>query len=1109
MKINTSSDHFLIKKSDFKDLFNIMKICLFLLFAFAFQLMATNTNAQDAIIELKSNSVTVSQLISEIEKQTDYLVVYSNREVNTSRTVSLKNKSDKVSEYLNQTFSGTDIGYDFEKNYIVLSKKTQQTANTITNLAQALQQQGKTVRGAVTDSNGEPVIGATIVVKDKPSQGTVTDIDGNFILSNLPENAVLQVTYVGMKPQEIITAGRNMINIIMESDIELLDEVVVVGYGTMKKSDLTGSVGQIKSDDINSVPTANILQSIAGRVSGVDVKQNHGAPGAPVSIRIRGFNSIQGSNEPLYVIDGFPTNNLSILNNSDIESIEILKDASSTAIYGSRGANGVVLITTKQAKVGEPSIFFETNYGIQSLRKKMEFMDASEYAQFTNEIRINDKREPYFSQNEIERFGKGFDWQDMLFQKAPIITTSFSINGGNNRTKYFLGGSILKQDGIIKTSSYDRYSVSTKLNQFFSDNFSLNFTSNLSRIETGGQQPVGGNRGSGIIAGTLSAPPTLTPYNEDGTYRNLLTSYPFISNSITNPINSLFESNRLQLTNMILTHIDLIYNPIRELTIKLTGGIENQDQRSDNYMTNNILSGDAIANVGTVQTQSILGELTANYIKTFSQNHTISTLVGVTSQEFKRTSLSSGSAMGFISDITETYDLSAAEVKGIPSSSYSKSAILSGLARVNYNFKDRLLATLSFRADGASQYSKGDKWGYFPSAALAWRVSNEDFFKEISYVSNLKMRLSWGVSGSQAIGAYSTLNILYSGTTVFGKELHNTYSPGTRLPGKLKWETTESKNFGVDIGILKNRINITADYYLKDTRDLLNTVGLPLSFGYNSMIQNVGKMHNRGFEFGVDAFLLSGKFNWEINSNISFNRNKVTKLYSGQDILGGAINVNLVQDNLNILREGEPVGRFWGYLEDGYDENGSIKFKDLNDDGRITTDDKTFIGNPHPNFIYGFNSNMSYKKFELIFFFQGSQGNDLFNISSINNTLDYGIGLNMPKDVYLNHWTPANINAKYPVAKTSTNVKASNRFVEDGSFIRLKNVEFAYNLELKKYIKTIRFFISGQNLLTFTNYSWWDPEINSYGGANSVNLGLDHYSYPTSKTISFGLQVKF
>ena len=347
---------------------------------------------------------------------------------------------------------------------------------------------------------------------------------------------------------------------------------------------------------------------------------------------------------------------------------------------------------------------------------------------------------------------------------------------------------------------------------------------------------------------------------------------------------------------------------------------------------------------------------------------------------------------------------------------------------------------------------------------------------------------------------------LSSGKTVWDA----LFTPGTVLPGNLKWETTEQKDIGLDIGILSNRINVTADYYIKDTRDLLNSVLLPSSMGFTSTIQNVGQVQNKGFELGIDADILNRKFRWNVNTNISFNRNKVVKLYDGKDILGGAINVTAIIDNANILREGQPIGRFWGYVENGYDNNGKVSYLDLDKDGSITEKDKTYIGDPNPDFIYGLTSNMSYKNFEFTFFLQGTQGNDIFNVSSVNNTIDYGYGLNMPKDVYNNHWTPENTHAKYPVISRTTSTKASNRWVEDGSYLRLKNIQLAYNFSGNnlgaKWLRNIQVYLSGQNLLTLTKYSWWDPEVNSYGGENSTSQGFDYYSYPTSKSVTFGIR---
>ncbi|WP_332368575.1 SusC/RagA family TonB-linked outer membrane protein [Spirosoma telluris] len=615
-----------------------------------------------------------------------------------------------------------------------------------------------------------------------------------------------------------------------------------------------------------------------------------------------------------------------------------------------------------------------------------------------------------------------------------------------------------------------------------------------------------------MIAGAISAPPTLTPYNDDGTYRTLAIAYPFVATDLVNPLNFINEQNNQTKANVALLNASLIFKPIESITIKVSGGVENRDDRTDNYTTRNFVNSSGSASVGTNQFTSLLSENTISYNKTFNQKHAVSAVAGFTYQDFVNTALSA-SGVGFLSNTPETYDLGSASTPGIPGSSYTKSVLLSYLARVNYAYNSKYLATVSIRRDGSSKYSEGNKWGYFPSAALAWRVSNEEFMKDNSFISDLKVRASWGLTGSQAIKEYATLNQLYSGKTVFGDALYNTYGPSTTLPGNLKWETTEQKDIGVDFGILTNRILLTADYYIKNTRDLLNNVTLPSSLGYTTTIKNVGEIQNSGLELGIDSRVLTGAFKWDVNANISFNRNKVVKLYGGQDILGGNINVVVINDVTNILREGRPLGQFWGYIEDGYDDKGKIKYKDTDGDGSITIKDKTYIGNPNPKYIFGFNSTMSYKNFDLTLFLQGVQGNNLFNASAMGSTIDYGFGLNMPREVYLNHWSTTNPNAKYPIISNSVNARVSNRYIEDGSFVRLKNIQLAYNFPLQnwgvKWVRTVQLYASGQNLLTLTKYSWWDPEVNSKGDANSTTQGVDSYSYPVAKTITAGLRVGF
>lgn len=971
------------------------------------------------------------------------------------------------------------------------------------------------ITGKVTGAGDHAVLPGTTVSLKGTTTGTTTDAEGNYRISvgNQP-NGTLVFSSVGYLPKEVSIGNQSTISVELAVDNRQLDEVVVVGYGTVRKSDLTGSLAQVKGKEVDAFPATNVLQALSGRAPGVQVTQNTGAPGAAISVRIRGTNSIQGSNEPLYVVDGFPTSgsNPTIVNNSDIESIEILKDASATAIYGSRGANGVVIITTKQGKAGKMTVDYEGSYSIQSLRKKLDLMNAKEYATFYNEQATNDKVTPYFTQDQINSFGDGYDWQNLVFQKAPMQTHNLTVSGGNEKTRFSVGGSIFNQDGIIRGSNYKRYSLRANISTDVSKKFNLTYGATLTKILTGRQNSGGGNRGGTLISAAISAPPTLTPYNTDGSYRILATAYPFISNVLINPLNYLEQFTDNVDANRVLANAALTFKPFDGLAIKISGGIENSDDRTDTYTTTKFINSQGSASVSTTRGMSLLSENTISYIKTIAQKHSISAVAGFTYQNFMNKSLSA-SGVGFLSDITETASLGSAATPGIPGTSYSYSTLLSYLGRINYSYNNKYLLTASIRADGSSKYSEGNKWGYFPSGALAWRVSEEDFMKNVTFMTDLKARASWGLTGSQAIDAYATQNNLSAGKTVFDDALYNTFAPGTQLPGNLKWETTEQLDFGIDAGFLNNRFQLTLDYYIKNTRDLLNTVQLPSGFGFTSTIRNVGQIQNKGLEISLSARAIDRAFKWDLNGNIAFNRSKVVKLNGGQDILGGSVGVTLISDAANLLREGQPLSVFYGYVEDGYTDQGRVKYKDLNGDNVINQLDKTIIGNPNPDFIYGLNSVMSFKGFDLTLFIQGTQGNNLVNVSSINNTLDYGFGLNMPREVYLNHWTPTNTNAKYPVISRANSYNYSNRFVEDGSYLRLRTIQLAYNLPLQalkvNWMRSAQIYASGQNLLTLTKYSWWDPEVNSQGGANSIGQGIDHYSYPTSKAVTFGIRVGF
>ncbi|WP_090996742.1 TonB-dependent receptor [Pedobacter insulae] len=1067
-----------------------MKLTIVLLLATSLQFVSAKTFGQK--INLVRNNVTLEAALMEIQKQTGYNFFYSQELLKNAKPFDISVSNSSLKEVLAICFKGQPLTYILNKKTIVVKPAD------LKNIVQDI-----TITGKVLDHQGLPLEGVSVKLKDANKE-TVTNQNGDYTISVPDGDAKLVFSFLGFESQEVTVGTQTSININLKTALSALEEVVVIGYGTVKKKDLTGSVSQVKSKEINAMPNANVLQALSGRAAGVQVRQGSGAPGSSSTVRIRGGNSILGSNEPLYVIDGFPVNGSPTqINNTDIESVEVLKDASATAIYGSRGANGVVLITTKKGKAGKTAVSFETSYGTQSLIKKLDLMNAKEYAIFYNEQRTNSNLTPFFSQAEIDGFGEGFDWQDFVFQKAPIRTTALNVNGGNEKTQFSVSGSAFGQNGIVKGSDYDRYSLVTSLNHKISDKFSLSFSSTLSKLSTERKDSGGGNRGNSMISAAVSAPPTLTPFNDDGSYRVLSTAYPFIATDIRNPINFINEQNSKIKANVVLANASINYNITPALQLKIAGGIENRDERTDTYTTTKFFASAGSANIFAGQFTSFLNENTLSYQKEFNK-HSLNAVLGFTYQDFLNTGVSAGGT-GFLSDNFESYDLGAAANPNVPGSSYIKSVLLSYLGRVNYSYDNKYLATVSLRRDGSSRYSEGSKWGYFPSAALAWRVSNEEFLKGNELISDLKLRTSFGVTGSQAINPYSTLNQLSAGRTIFNDAPYTTFAPGTVLASDLKWETTEQLDFGIDIGLLKNRFLLTADYYIKNTRDLLSNVILPSSLGYTSTIQNVGQIKNTGLELGLESNILKGAFNWDLNANIAFNRNKVIKLSKGDELLRDRVNLVVINDVTSILTEGKPVGTFWGYLEEGYDATGKIIFKDLDGDGTISQNDKTYIGNANPDFIYGLNSTMTFKNFELNLFFQGLQGNDIFNASSITNTLDYGFGLNMTQDVFDNRWTPQNAaNAKYPKVSNATAVRVSDRLIEDGSYLRLKNVMLAYNLP-KSILKTnwiskLTLYASGQNLFTSTNYSWWDPE---------TNFRIDYHSYPNAKSITFGLRAGF
>lgn len=981
----------------------------------------------------------------------------------------------------------------------------------LTNWLQLNAQSVFEVHGTVTNKDDKPLRNVSILAVGV-KVGTATDANGHFSLT-LPSgknNIELEVSSIGYQTQRVKIGDQTEINITLEESVSELDEVII-GYGTVKKRDLTGSVVQVKGADLNAFSAANPLLTLSGRAAGVQVKQVSGQPGEMAYIRIRGANSIQGSNDPLYVIDGIPTDNPYLINNADIASMEILKDASSTAIYGSRGANGVVIITTKSGQVGPTKVSVESRYSIQQLRKKLALLNAEEYANFYNVLSANSGGQPIFTADMIKSYGKGTDWQDVVFRSAPTQDHTLTISGGNARTRFSLAGSLFDQQGIIENSSYKRYSGRMNFHHKVNDWMEVDFSTIATRSDQTLQSSAGARLGGSLIAAIITAPPIYKPYDDQGNLTIFRNVYPFVSSAMSNPLLYTKLTQGGTIKNEINTGGVLTFRIIDGLRLKVRGGFVTRDIRGDTYRA---LEFDqrGSASVSILNYTSALSENTLEYNRRLNKQHSFNILVGQTFQNFITKGLT-GSAVDLLSDVTNTYNLASSRTPGIPGSSYKKSVLLSYLGRINYNYANFLLLTGSLRADGSSKYSVGQKWGYFPSFAIALNLK-EKVLSNIDFITDLKLRSSWGKTGSQAINEYATLNLLQPGFTIFGGDVRTvTLSPGSSFPSPLKWETTEQRDFGLDATFFDGRFRFVADYYKKVTTNLLSIVSMPTSTGYSSSVQNIGAMQNQGVEFSIDASVIKGKeLKWDISGNISFNRNKIVKLYEGQDIITGHFNFGGAQfvDDIVVLREGEPLGMFYGYVEDGYTEGrygalSIIKYKDINNDGVINVSDKVKIGNPNPKFTYGFNTSLTYKAFSVGAYFQGTYGNDIANISGLS-LYETPYRVNTFSEMPGNLATPDNPNAKYPQPEQrNLGLLFSKRFIENGSYLRMQHLELGYTLQ--KGSKSAYFFVSGENLLTITKYSWWDPEVNATGV--DIVQGVDWNTYPRAKSYTFGAKLAF
>ncbi|GAA0556485.1 SusC/RagA family TonB-linked outer membrane protein [Chitinophaga japonensis] len=981
------------------------------------------------------------------------------------------------------------------------------------------QQQAVTGK-VVSIEKGEPLAGVTVRLKNGNS-GAVTGPDGTYSLKVPQPGAVLIFSFTGFLEQEVPVNGRQEINVTMGPDPKSLGEVVVVGYGTQQKANVAGAIASVKPAELKQTPIANVVQGLQGRVAGVQITQNSAAPGGNVSMRIRGTNSINGSSEPLYVVDGVQLSNsggindissLSIINPNDIESVEVLKDASATAIYGARGANGVVLITTKRGRSGKTRVTYDGYYGVQQVTKKMQMMNAAEFAQLENDTYHTNVYDDPAS------LGEGVDWQELIFRDAPMQSHQVGVSGGNEKTQFALSANYFNQQGVIISSNFKRYAFRLNFDHRISPLLRVGtslYTSYIinNTIPTASSSIDAGAVTTSILGAALGAPPTLQPYREDGSIWPFGDQLNGRYREVVNPLGLAQILNRDK-TSRTLGNIYAEFTPLEGLTYRanfnpiISSGLKDYYSPRSIMNTGDLVSGGGKAAKTNSNTVVLLHESVLTYERRFA-DHSLK-FTGVFATQTNHSNWNKIEASNFPNDATANEALQLAVDRTVESSR-SKDRLDSYMGRINYGFRDKYLLDLIARMDGASKFGTNNKYGFFPAAAVAWRVSEEPFMKRLAAVSNLKLRFSYGVTGNAgAIDPYQSLaTATATGNYYFNHAPVNGISPSGIPNPDLKWERSTQADLGIDAGFWNNRLNITADVYHKKTKDLLFVMALPTSSGYNTITGNFANLENKGLEVAADAAVLTGKLRWNVAGNITVNRNKVTHLTSSTN--------EYTVNNYTILKVGEPLGLFKTYVFDGIyqtgetilpggSRTGGVKVKDLNKDNAITADDQTIIGNANPSFTYGFSTNLSYGRFDFSAFFSGSQGNKVYNLIRYSFENPYG-----SRNVYkalVNRWSPTNPSNEYVSGFQGGRLPLTDRFLEDGSYLRCKNITLGYTLPAMKWISSVRVYGSVNNLFTITDYTGFDPEVNTFGNSNTL-IGVDNLVYPIARSFLFGMQVSF
>ena len=1075
---------------------------LFVLVAF-FSLKANDSYAQRAKITLNLNNVSVGQIIDEIESTTEFQFVYKIEDVDLNRIISIGVNNEKINDILNRIFINTRTTYNVNDRRVYLLRRMDTPIINPQKVEYTNPVVQEIISGSITDKDGNPLPGANIVEKGT-TNGVTADFDGNFSINLGNANAVLVISYIGFANKEVPVNGQTALRIVLEESAAGLDEVVVVGYGTVRRKDLTGSVSSVKAEEAFVAPVSNLDQAIQGRAAGVFVTSQNGAPGTGATIRIRGGNSITAGNEPLYVVDGFiGGGNLNTINPNDIESIEILKDASSTAIYGSRGANGVILITTKKGKIGKLQVNLRSAQGVQVLPERIDVQTGREFAEYRNKLNPG-----LFDLNNLP--GQETNWQDEITRAAFFSDYQVSVSGGDEKTKHYTSFGYFSQEGIIKGSDFSRYSLRTNIDHKLSNVFKVGVNLSLSRSKTNNN-----------LISTLSLvreDPLKPPYDEDG-------NYSVYNIGIDNGGGNLLANTELNLDETIydrvLANTFIEAQLAKGLKLRSTFGGDFTHSKRNRFVPSinpsKIISGRlANASINEENTTSLLNENTLNYSVLFDK-HSLNVLVGATVQK-SETQSTSIVANELPSDGVEfnALELAPIEETGIDSD-YSEFGLNSLLGRINYSYNDRYLLTLSVRRDGSSRLGANNKYSTFPSAAIAWKLSEENFIKNSKAIDNLKLRASYGLTGNSGVDPFSTLPTIGTNATAILNGIPVIGAQQTTLANPdLKWETTSQFDIGLEASFFDGRLTAEIDYYSKKTEDLLLAAEVPFFTGFTTQLQNVGTLENKGFDLSLGVILIhTDNFTWSTNLNVSTYKNKVLDLGGKPSIITHRLG-SPSNDITSQLIVGEAVGTFWGSFYEGVDPaSGDAIFTDISGpdgvpDGIVDENDKGVIGSSNPDFFGGFQNNIRYKNFDIEAFFQFTQGNENYNtdVYQVNGTQ-----LNSYARLREGIWTPEDPNnATIPGFNSTSFNTSSTLYLQNASFLRLKTLQLGYTLPLTKLkaINQFRITLTGTNLFLIKDkdYLGFDPDVSSFGTNNTLR-GYDNISYPQNRSFLLGFDFTF